>query len=130
MIIKIKPDKQKAISLLKIAEITLKRLKETDTNKYPSNTLIDYYDALHKIMGSLAYIEGIKLKGDGAHQELIDYICKEYKIDNSIRLFLQEMRDYRNRISYEGFMVNENYIKLNHKKIEEIINRLLWLVKL
>ena len=51
MIIKIKPDKQKAISLLKIAEITLKRLKETDTNKYPSNTLIDYYDALHKIMG-------------------------------------------------------------------------------
>ena len=31
-------------------------------------------------------------------------------------------RDFRNRISYEGFMVNKNYIKLSSEKIKKIIN--------
>ena len=43
MITKVKPDKQKSESLKKMAEITLKRLNDTDMEKYPSNTLLDYY---------------------------------------------------------------------------------------
>jgi hypothetical protein len=31
------------------------------------------------------------------------------------------MRNYRNKISYEGFSVNKNYIKSNKEKIEKII---------
>ena len=34
---------------------------------------------------------------------------------------LQQMRDYRNRISYEGFMIHRNYISLNKEKIQNII---------
>ena len=37
MITRIHPDKQKSKSLRKMAEITLERLKETDTEKYPTN---------------------------------------------------------------------------------------------
>ena len=124
MITNVTPDKEKAESLLKMAEITLERLKETDRIKYPSNTLVDYYDAIHKLMESLAVKEGIKAKGEGAHQELIDYIAKKHKLDENIRFFLQQMRDYRNRISYEGFMVSKNYIELNENKIKEIIDLL------
>ncbi|MBS3159240.1 hypothetical protein J4436_00460 [Candidatus Woesearchaeota archaeon] len=43
MITKTQPDKQKAESLKKMAEITLQRLEEMDLVKYPSNTLNDYY---------------------------------------------------------------------------------------
>lgn len=43
MIIKVEPDKQKAESLKKIAKVTLDRLRETDREKYSSNTLTDYY---------------------------------------------------------------------------------------
>ena len=125
MITKVKPDKQKAGSLKKMAEITLERLDQTDTEKYPSNTLLDYYDVIHKLMESLALKEGIKTKGEGAHQELIDYVAKQHNFDEQMRQFLQHMRDYRNRISYEGFMINKNFILLNVAKIKGIIKKLL-----
>ena len=124
MITRITADKAKAESLMKMAEITLERLRETDIMKYPSNTLIDYYDAIHKLMEALAVKEGIKIKGEGAHQELIDYIAKKHGLAEQARQFLQQMRDFRNRISYEGFMINKNYIGLNQNKIREIIDLL------
>lgn len=124
MIIKIKPDKQKSESLKKVAEITLERLNKTNMFDYSSNTLLDYYDIIHKLMEALTLKGGIKIKGEGAHQELIDYIAKEYNFDEQTRQFLQQMRDYRNRISYEGFIVHQNYIKLNNEKIVNIIKKL------
>jgi len=122
---KIMPDRAKANSLLTMAKTTLERLKETDKNKYPANTLTDYYDALHKIMEAITSAEGTKFRGEGAHQELIDYICRNYKKNESIRIFLQELRDYRNRIAYEGFAVTIEYIKTNSEKIERIISELI-----
>ena len=124
MITKIKPDKQKAESLKTMSQVTLQRLEETDIEKYPSNALKDYYDALHELMEAITLSEGIKFRGDGAHQELIDYISKKYSLGESIRQFLQQLRDYRNRISYEGFMINKNYILSNQDKIKQIIKLL------
>ena len=124
MITKVKPDKQKSESLKKMAEITLKRLNDTDMEKYPSNTLLDYYNIMHKLMEALTLKEGTKVKGEGAHQELIDYVTKQKKIDEQMNQFLQQMRDYRNRISYEGFMIHKNYIDLNKEVIRRIIKHL------
>lgn len=125
MISKVKPDRQKSESLKKMAEITLERLNKTDIEEYPSNTLLDYYDSAHKLMEALASKEGVKIKSEGAHQELIDYIAKKHNLDEQTRQFLQQMRDYRNRISYEGFMIHKNYIVLNRQRIIGIINKLL-----
>lgn len=124
MITKVKPDKHKSESLKKMAEITLERLEKTDIEKYPSNTLLDYYDVIHKLMEALTLKEGIKIKGEGAHQELIDYISKKYDFGEQMRQFLQQMRDYRNRISYEGFMMHKNYIMLNKERIINILKKL------
>lgn len=87
MISKIRPDIHKSESLKKMAEITLERLDKTDINKYPSNTLLDYYDSIHKLMEAITLKEGIKVGGEGAHQELIDYLAKNY-IDEQTRQFL------------------------------------------
>lgn len=124
MITKVKPDKQKSESLKNMAEITLERLGKTEIEKYPSNTLLDYYDTIHKLMEALTLKDGIKVKGEGAHQELIDYTAKHYGFNEQTRQFLQQMRDYRNRIAYEGFMVHKNFILLNKEKIESIINKM------
>ena len=129
MIVNVKPDNQKSESLKKMAEITLERLDKTDLKKYPSNTLLDYYDIIHKLMESLTLKKGVKFMGEGSHHELIDYIAKQYNLDEQTRLFLQQIRDYRNRISYEGFMIQENYIVLNHEKIKKIIKLILSLIK-
>lgn len=124
MIIYILPDNQKSNSLKKMAKVTLERLNKTDIFLYPSNTLIDYYDVVHKLMEAFTLKKGIKIKGEGAHQELIDYLAQQSKFDEQTRQFLQQMRDYRNRISYEGFMIDKNYIELNQNFIQEIINDL------
>ena len=92
--------------------------------KYPSNTLSDYYDVVRKLIEAITVKEGIKVKGEGAHQELIDYVAKQNKINEQMRQFLQQMRDYRNRISYEGFMIHKNYIELNKAVIRGIIEHL------
>ena len=85
---------------------------------------MDFYDAIHKLLEALTLSLGVKVKGEGAHQELIDYLASQKKIDEQMRQFLQQMRDYRNRISYEGFMISENYISLNRELIERIIKHL------
>lgn len=56
-------------------------------------------------------------------------ITQEHDLGESSRIFIQQMREYRNRIAYEGFMINENYIKLNKMKLNKIINKLLALQK-
>ncbi len=124
MIVKVKPDKGMSASLQKTAEITLNRLNQTDMDEYPSNTLLDYYDIIHRLLEALTVREGIKVKGEGAHQELIDYVAKHRKISEQMRQFLQQMRDYRNRISYEGFMVTKSYLDLNKELIQRIIKYL------
>lgn len=123
MIIKIQPDIPKAQALKVMAEITLQRLSETDREKYPTNTLTDYYDSIHKLMDAISSLDGIKAKGDGAHKELIDYIAKTYTFEEQLKEFLQQMRDYRNRIAYEGFSIHKNYILNNDEKIVMIIKK-------
>ena len=98
--------------------------------KYPTNTLLDYYDIIHKLMEALTLSEGIKIKGEGAHQELIDYIVKKYDLNEQNRLFLQKLREYRNRISYEGFSIREDYILKNQDKIIKLIKDLEKVVEL
>ena len=121
MIIKVQPDRQKAKSLREMALVTFERLKETDKEKYPSNSLTDYYDIIRKLMEAITSIDGIKIKGEGAHQTIIDYVCDQYKLSTAAKRFIQELRDYRNKISYEGFSIKASYIKTNAKRIEEIV---------
>lgn len=129
MKITISQDPAKAKSLKESSLITLKRLEETDLERYPSNTLKDYYDIIKGLMESLLYLEGIKMKGEGAHYETINHICKEHNLGEASRIFLQDMRDYRNRISYEGFNIQPSYIRLNLKKIKNTIKSLLALIE-
>lgn len=125
MITRVSADIQKVRALAKMARITKERLEKTDMLAYPSNTLVDYYDILHKLVEALALLKGIKVKGEGAHRELIEYICREYGFNEQTRVFLQQLREYRNRISYEGFMIQEFYIKSNQEKLNLLISDLL-----
>ncbi|MBI4451407.1 hypothetical protein HY642_05515 [Candidatus Woesearchaeota archaeon] len=129
MQIKITPDKEKAKALIAMASITLERLNETSKEKYPTNTLTDYYDVMHKLMEAIAYTQGVKIKGEGAHQELIDYVCRKFELEEGIRHFIQELRGYRNQISYEGFMITPAFIMTNQSKIEQVISRLIGLAE-
>lgn len=121
---KVGVDKKKSISLEKMARIILERLNSLDKLKYPSNTLDDYYDILYQLMESVSLLKGIKFYGDYAHKELIDWVCDNFEFNEQEKVFLQMIRNYRNKISYEGFFVKPNFIKQNDEKILEIIEKL------
>ena len=52
-----------------------REMNETDREKYPSNTLTDYYEVIRKLMEALTSIEGLKIRGEAAHHDIINYIC-------------------------------------------------------
>ncbi|MCJ7479038.1 MAG: hypothetical protein MUP63_02560 [Candidatus Nanohaloarchaeota archaeon QJJ-7] len=101
-----------------------KRIEETDKEKFPSQVLKDYYTATKQLMEALAASEGVKSSGEGAHKKLINWVAEEYNLKESERQFLQQMRKYRNRITYEGFNIEYGYLERNQDRIENVMEEL------
>jgi len=120
-------DIQKANALRTMAEISLQRLNQTQIKEYPSNSLVDYYDIIHKLLDSFFLKNGWKFSGDSAHYELIQ-ASKEVGLNDQEIQLVQQMREYRNRIQYEGFHIQREYIQSIQKDVEKIISRLMTLL--
>ncbi len=117
----VRPDPDKASVLVKMSDKILERVRETDEDRFPSQVLRDYYDALRQLMEAVACLNGVKSEGLGAHQQLIDWLIDEYNLSEGKRQFLHQIRRHRNRFEYEGYFVNKEYIARNKPKINEII---------
>ncbi len=65
------PDREKAKSLKKLSVKILKRIDETDKEKYTTQVVRDYYNAIHNLLEAISISMGKKVKGKGAHAELI-----------------------------------------------------------
>ena len=102
------PDKQRADALVKMAEISLKRLRETNLEKYPSNSVVDLYDIIHKYADAIFARRGIKFRGDGAHHEIIEELATLQILTDTQLTLIKQMRTIRNRIQYEGYFVDED----------------------
>lgn len=124
----IKPDKEKAKYLLKMANQTQERLNLLNKEKFASNTLTDYYDIIHQLMEAIACLDGIKFKGESAHSQLIRYICNEYSLSHKDS-FLQNLRVYRNKVCYEGLQVDKDYLDTYTEQIEKIISFIKEIIK-
>jgi hypothetical protein len=121
MMERVAPDKPKAIALRKASERIIARLDHTPKYDFPSDTLIDYYSALHCVLEAYAVERGFKTKGEGAHQILIDWICDQRNISFKLRKFLQQLREIRNKAYYDGFEVPPNFLPENEPTIKHII---------
>jgi len=130
-IIRITPDKEKAVSIVKMAETTLEMLEDIDTSKFASNVLKEYYDVIREFMATVLLLDGFKTSGEGAHKKLIEYMNKNYSRFTGYEIsLLDELRVVRNKISYNGFFITEDYIKRKRRdilgliaKLRNIINR-------
>ncbi len=126
MLIKVSPDFEKARSILKMAENTLSLVQGLDATKFPSQITKEYYNVMRELISVIALLDGYKTQGEGAHKELIEYLHTYYKekfTEHSLSL-LEELRVIRNRIEYDGFFVNKEYVKRNQKYFEMIIEKL------
>lgn len=124
-LIKVTPDRVKAKSMLKMAEITLSMIKEIDMARFSSNVTKEYYEVIREMMAILLLLDGYKTYGEGAHKKLIEYTGANYKQFASYELSLiDDLRIVRNKIAYDGFFVERSYIERKLKDILGVINKL------
>lgn len=125
-LIRVSPDKEKARSILKMATISLDMVKTIDLERFPSNVVKEYYDIIRELISTVLLLDGYKTYGEGAHMKLIEYLetnCKRFSgYEISV---IDDLRNLRNKISYDGFFVQKDYVKRRKEIIEEIIAKLI-----
>lgn len=121
-ILRINPDKEKAKSILKMVDTTLDMVKTIDVKKFPSNLLKEYYDILRELIGIILLMDGYKIIGEESHKELIEYIGKNYSQLSRYQItLLDDLRIKRNKISYNGFFIEPEYLERKIKDIFDVI---------
>jgi len=124
-LIKITPNKEKARSILNMAETTLKMIENINYTKFTSNVVKEYYEVIRELMTAILLLDGYKTYGDEAHKKLIEYLKENYKEFTQHELYiLNSLRITRNKIAYDGFFVREDYLARNKKEILGIISKL------
>ncbi len=119
------PDKEKAKSIMRMAETTLEMIKTIDDKKFASILLKEYYDVIRELMTAVLLLDGFKTRGEGAHKKLIEHLDENYEQFTEYEIsLLDELRGKRNRISYNGFFIPEDYVKRKRKDILEIAFKL------
>ncbi len=129
-LVKITPNREEAKSLLRMVESTLEMVKGIDKSKFPSQVTKDYYEIIRELMSVLLLLDGWKTQGEGAHRKIIEYIETTYKQLSRFEIMLiDELREIRNQIAYDGFFVKESYFDGRIKNILIIIEKLQQIIK-
>ncbi len=121
-LIKITPDNEKARNLFKMVSLIEERIKEQDKNKMSSLIIADYYEIIKELITAILLIDGYKTL---SHKDLIDYLKEKYNEFNANEIsILDDLRILRNRVSYEGFLIEPSYLHRNESLYKLIIKKL------
>lgn len=118
-LIRVTPDKEKARSILKMVDTTIEMIMTIDVSRYSSNITKEYYDVLRELIGIVLLLDGYKTYGEGAHKTMIEYIKNYEEFARFEIVLIDELRKTRNRIAYDGFFVDREFIE---RKLDDIYN--------
>ncbi len=91
---------------------------------FPSMRLRMLYDALRAYAEAYGIERGIRFRGEGAHYDLFEYLREERAITEDERIFFQDIRDTRNKNTYEGKDVPEDYLERKTPEIKRLLGKL------
>jgi hypothetical protein len=119
-----KPDKSRAISLIKESEnsfsFLVKIIKEIGINDENANYFIkNFYDIIMELIRARMLLEGFNSSGQGAHEAEVSYLKKLNFSDIDID-FANQLRYFRNGIMYYG----KNFDKDYAEKVFEFIKKI------
>ncbi len=124
-LIEVTPDKEKVKSILKMADTTLEMIRLIDSDKFSSNVAKEYYDVIRELISSVLLLEGYKTYGEGAHKKLIECLRANHAEFSEYELrLIDDLRITRNKIAYDGFFVEKDYIERKIQDIQKIIKKL------
>ena len=119
---KITPNKERSKSLYEMALQTENMLSET-RSKYAAIILKEYYNLIRELITAVMYYDGFKVVGVGNHKKTILYLEKLNFHKNEI-IFVDQLRDIRNKIYYEGYNIDQEVLKRKKPQIKNIIEKL------
>ncbi len=128
-LLKITPNREKAISLLKMAKERLAMLETVDFEKFPSLVLEGYYEVIKELAAAILAADGYKTQGEGAHKKLVEYLRAHYSQFSEHEIStIDDLRVVRNKISYDGFFVDTEYFLRKKGLLLEIVSKLFGIV--
>jgi hypothetical protein len=120
-LIKITPNKERVKSILEMTDLLKKRIKIQDTKTMSALIIADYYEIIKELITAILLLDGYKTL---SHRDLITYLKKHQLFNHADISILNDLRKLRNRISYEGFSINESYLNRNETNFHNIIKKL------
>jgi uncharacterized protein (UPF0332 family) len=123
----VQPDTERIKSILKMCEVRLRVTEAVELDDQTASVIAaDYYEIIKELLTALLLKNG--LKSDN-HECLIAFFKNKYpKYEYEIQA-IHQLKDVRNRVSYEGIFVQKSYIEMNKLEFKHIIELLEKLVK-
>ncbi len=120
-------DKDKINSILKMCDVRLRFIKRQKIDGETASLVAeDYYEIIKELLTALLLKNG--LKSDN-HECLISYFKENYPNHEYETNKIYELKNIRNRITYDGIFVEKEYPIKNKLEFEYIINLLIKLIK-
>jgi len=120
-------DKNKINSILKMCSIRLIFAKKQEINNETASIITEiYYEIIKELLTALLLKNG--LKSDN-HECLISYLKKNYQKCEYETNIIYELKGIRNKINYNGFFIEKQYLIKNKLEFEHIIGLLVRLIK-
>ncbi len=124
---KIRPDREKAKSLLKIISLREKSISNMKACEFTTLIVEGYYEITKELITALMSIDGWKTL---SHEMLIGYLAEFYTEFSRAELnTIDQLRKTRNDIAYRGLIVNDSYLERNKESVLKIINKLKHIIK-
>ncbi len=120
-------DKDKIDSIKKMCLARLKVIPQIKLDEETASIIaVDYYEIIKELLIALLLKEGLKADN---HECLISYFKYKYKEYDYETKLIHQLKEARNRATYDGVFIKEEYIKRNKLEFDNIINILFNLIK-
>ncbi|MBM5805661.1 MAG: hypothetical protein FJZ49_06350 [Candidatus Verstraetearchaeota archaeon] len=124
---RVRPDKEMARSMLKMIEVRMRMMESVSREDFASLVVEGYYEVIKETLTALMALDGYKTL---SHEVLVGYL-KEFfpQFSESEALLVDRLRQLRNKISYMGFFVDPDYLERNERRIKEVVEKLLSILR-
>ncbi|MEK6841377.1 MAG: hypothetical protein AABX45_02170 [Nanoarchaeota archaeon] len=124
---KVRVDKEKINSILKMSDILLKVTKQIKKDEETVSIITgNYYEIIKELLTALLLKHGMKSDN---HECRISFFKKHYPNYDYEANLIHELKNIRNRIYYDGIFVKKSYLDKNELEFNHIIELLIKLIK-
>ena len=118
----VEPDTEKAESIRRMCKAREKLLKKAELDSETASIIAsDYYEIIKELLVAILLKKGFKSDN---HECLISFFKKNYTDYEYEAKVIHQLKDVRNRATYDGIFVKKEYILQNKLEFANIIQLL------